>query len=291
MGRPLPSPLALHAFDAAARHMSFTEAARELGVTQAAVSQRIQVLEHQLGQRLFVRHPRALALTEAGRALMPSVREAFERLAGGVDEVFGPAREAPLTVRATPGFIELWLAPRLHRFRAEHPQVPLRLASAIWPEDFTGDGVDLEIRYGVGDWTDVESLALAAEGLTPVCSPRLAGKLDGPGDLAGHTLLHAAGFESGWRHWLNAAGAGDLADHAEALVCDTLAATHALARHHVGVALGRRSLLPEALADGRLVAPFPQVLDSPEGFYLTRPARKPLRPEATAFWDWAAEQS
>ena len=113
MARRLPPAQALHAFEAAARHMSFTEAARELGVTQAAISQRIRLLEHRLGQPLFLRHPRGLELTDAGRALVPAVHDAFERLTSGIAEVFGAPADAPLTVRMTPGFAAHWLAPRL----------------------------------------------------------------------------------------------------------------------------------------------------------------------------------
>jgi LysR family glycine cleavage system transcriptional activator len=160
MSRRLPPAQTLHAFDAAARHMSFTEAARELGITQAAVSQRIRLLEHQLGQTLFLRHARGLELTEAGQAFVPAVTEAFERLSTGIAEAFGTPRDAPLTVRTTPAFAAHWLAPRFQDFQRTHPDISLRITTAVWPSDFDLDGADLEVRYGHGEWDGVDCLRL-----------------------------------------------------------------------------------------------------------------------------------
>ena len=182
MARRLPPAQALHAFEAAARHMSFTEAARELGVTQAAISQRIRLLEHRLGQPLFLRHPRGLELTDAGRALVPAVHDAFERLTSGIAEVFGAPADAPLTVRMTPGFAAHWLAPRLPAFQAAYPEVTLRVSSAVWRSDFDLEAVDIEIRYGRGDWDGVECERLTRERLTPVCAPSIAHEHYAPRD-------------------------------------------------------------------------------------------------------------
>ncbi len=290
MSRRLPPANALQAFEAAARHMSFTEAARELGITQAAVSQRVRVLEHQVGQPLFVRHARGLELTEAGRGFVPAVQEAFERLITGVEEAFGPGQDAPLTIRTTPGFSTLWLAPRLPRFRAAHPEITLRLTTAVWPSDFAMDGADMEVRYGKGDWADVETLRLTEEHLTPVCSPATAERLVAPGDLANETLLHAVGFETGWPQWLTEMGYPALADRAAAVLCDTLAVVLELARRDQGIALGRSSFLGESLASGTLVAPFEHWTATDEAFYLVRPRRRMARPEAHAFWEWLAAE-
>ena len=291
MARRLPSAQALHAFDAAARHMSFTAAARELGITQAAVSQRIRLLEHQTGQALFIRHARALELTEAGRAFVPAVRDAFERLASGVEEAFGPDREGPVTLRATPGFTGFWLAPRLARFQEAHPEVSLRLATAVWPADFGGEGADMEIRYGQGDWTGVEAARLTREHMTPVCTAAIADTLATPADLDAHTLVHATGFEAGWPQWLAEAGVPDLADRTRSLLCDTMAISHAMARHGAGVAMGRSSFMPEAVSDGALVAPFSLWLEVDEAFYVTRPSRARARDEAALLWDWLVAEA
>jgi LysR family glycine cleavage system transcriptional activator len=290
MSRRLPPAHTLHAFDAAARHMSFTEAARELGVTQAAISQRIRLLEHQVGQPLFVRHARGLELTAAGRSFVPAVREAFERLTAGVMETFGPSREQALTIRATPGWIALWLAPRLRRFQAARPDISLRLTSAVWPSDFGHEGADLEVRYGRGEWNDVESMRLTEERLTPVCLPELAQRLATPGDLAEHTLIHAVGFETGWPQWLATVDAPEVMDRSPALLCDTMVAVQEFATQGLGIALGRSGFVEPALADKRLVAPFDHWIATEEAFHLTRSRRFAPRADANAFWEWTREE-
>ena len=291
MTRRLPPAQALQAFDAATRHMSFTDAARELGITQAAVSQRIRLLEHRLGQALFLRHPRGLELTDAGRALVPAVQEAFERLSTGVAEAFGAPRDAPLTVRGTPGFSAHWLAPRLSAVRREHPGITLRLVTAIWPSDFDLDGVDLEIRYGRGDWPGVEAARLTHDRIAPVCAPALARELERPADLSGRTLLHAVGFEAGWLRWLREAGADDVLESTGTLLGDTMAVILELAAHGAGVALGRSDIVAPLLESGRLVAPFDHWMDTDEAFFVVRDASRAPRPEAERFWSWMAEWS
>ena len=288
MPRHLPPAQALQAFEAAARHMSFTEAARELRLTQAAISQRIRLLEHRLGQTLFLRHPRGLELTEAGRAFVPAVHEAFERLSTGMDEAFGPAPDVPLTLRTTPGFAAHWLAPRLHRFRAQHPGINLRVSTAVWPNEFDLEGADVEVRYGRGDWNGVECVRLTRERLAPVCTPAMARELARPGDLAGRTLLHAVGFESGWPHWLAAAGAEHVLERSGAVLGDTTAVTLAFALQGAGIAMGRSGFVAPMLAEGRLAAPFDLWLETDEAFFLTRVAGRAPGPEAQALWSWLA---
>lgn len=288
--RRLPPAQALHAFDAAVRHMSFTAAARELGITQAAVSQRIRVLEHCLGRALFVRHPRGLALTEAGRALLPAVQDAFERLSTGITEAFGAPRDAPLTVRTTPSFAAHWLAPRLRAFETLHPAVALRLTSAIWPSEFDLAGVDLEVRYGRGGWEGVECERLTRERLAPVCAPAVARGLGSPADLAGEVLLHTVGFEAGWEQWLTRAGARQALERATVLRCDTMVVSLELAVHGAGVALGRSGFVDSLLSQGRLAVPFDCWLDTKESFFLARSAGRPPRPEAELFWNWMIGQ-
>lgn len=290
MSRRLPPAQTLHAFDAAARHMSFTEAARELGVTQAAVSQRIRLLEHQLGQTLFLRHARGLELTAAGQAFVPAVTEAFERLSTGIAEAFGTPRDAPLTVRTTPGFAMHWLAPRFHDFQRAHPEISLRITTAVWPGDFDLDGADLEVRYGRGEWDGVECERLTHERLAPVCTPAVARELRAPEDLAGRHLLHAAGFATGWPQWLAWVGAGHLLDRTTPLIADTMAVILALTLRDAGIALARSGFVDTALAEGTLVAPFDRWLETDESFFLTRVAGREPRPDAETFWAWLVDQ-
>jgi LysR family glycine cleavage system transcriptional activator len=281
--KPLPPVLWLQAFEAAARTLSFTEAGNELGVTQSAVSQRIRLLEDRLGQKLFVRHPRSLTLTPAGQAWLPSVEEAFTRLAEGTAEVFGPRPEAPVTLRATPVMQQTWLAPRLLEFHRNHPQVAVHLVSAIWTEDFGPEGADLEIRYGRGDWEGFEAYSLGPESMLPVCSPEVAARLQEPADLAGETLLHALGFAVGWQAWLDKAGVPGLDTQCPSITCDNQVTTLSLAARGGGVALTHDSLLAER---DDLVAPFSLSVPSDERFWLVRPVRLRWRQEAGLLWDW-----
>ena len=281
--KPLPPVLWLQAFEAAARTLSFTEAGNELGVTQSAVSQRIRLLEDRLGQKLFVRHPRSLTLTPAGQAWLPSVQEAFTRLAEGTAEVFGPHPEAPVTLRATPVMQQTWLVPRLLEFHRTQPQVAVHLVSAIWTEDFGPEGADLEIRYGRGDWEGFEAHSLGAESMLPVCSPEVAERLHSPADLAGETLLHALGFAVGWPAWLEQAGVPGLDRQCASITCDNQVTTLTLAAQGGGVALTHDSLLAQR---DDLVAPFSLTVPSDERFWLVRPLRLRWRKEAGLLWDW-----
>ncbi len=283
----LPPLMWLQAFEAAARTLSFTAAGRELGVTQAAISQRIRLLEDRLGHKLFVRHPRSLSLTPAGQAWLPSINDAFSRLTEGTAEVFGGETNHSVTLRTTPVIQQNWLAPRLPRLKRDHPHLALRLVSAIWPADFGAEGADIEIRYGHGDWSGVEALALGEERLVPVCDPALAGQLNTPGDLAGHTLLNALGFGAGWPAWLEAAGERGLEARCHPLNCDNQVITLALAARGMGVALTHQRLLT---GRGDLVMPFEQALVSEERFWLVRPARGPRQEEASLLWSWLVRE-
>lgn len=279
----LPPILWLQAFEAAARTLSFTRAGLELGVTQAAISQRVRLLEDRLGQQLFVRHPRSLTLTPAGQAWLPSVQEAFARLAEGTAEVFGPRPEAPVTLRATPVMQQTWLAPRLLDFHRRYPTVAVHLVSAIWTEDFGPEGADVEIRYGHGNWEGVEVFSLGSEAMLPACSPAMVERLHEPADLAGETLLHTVGFAVGWPSWLEHAGVADLHERCLALTCDSQIMTLSLASLGGGVALIHRGLLDQR---DDLVAPFDLAVPSDESFWLVRPARRKPRKEAALLWEW-----
>ncbi|AWN15712.1 LysR substrate-binding domain-containing protein [Salinisphaera sp. LB1] len=276
----LPPVAWLQAFEAAGRTLSFTRAGEELAVTQSAISQRIRMLEARLGQDLFIRHARSLTLTEAGRAWLPSVQDAFDRLAHGTAEVFGPEPDAPVTIRATPAIQQFWLAPRLQSFHRQQPETPLRVVTGVWADDFIGEDVDLEIRYGAGDWPHLVQQSLGTDALTPVCAPALAATLTAPSALTGHTLLHTAGFTVGWPDWLDAAGLSEMP--ARHLWCDTQSMTLRLAAQGCGIALAHRGLVGDPQI---LVAPFELACPARQQFVLTRPERRSLRPPAERFWN------
>lgn len=275
----LPPVSWLQAFEAAGRTLSFTRAGEELSVTQSAISQRIRMLEARLGQDLFIRHPRSLTLTEAGRAWLPSVQDAFNRLARGTAEVFGPEPEAPVTIRATPAIQQFWLAPRLHAFQQCHPQTPLRVVTGVWPDDFVGEDVDMEIRYGLADWSHLVQCPLGSDAMTPVCVPQLANALSSSASLVNHTLLHTTGFVVGWSTWLEAAGLADI--ETRHLWCDTQSMTLRLATEGCGVALAHQGLIE---GHKTLVAPFELSCPTREQFVLTRPQRRSLRAPAECLW-------
>ncbi|MGL4488666.1 MAG: LysR substrate-binding domain-containing protein [Rhizobiaceae bacterium] len=261
---PLPW---LRAFEVSARHLSFTAAAQELGLSQAAVSKQIKLLELKVGEPLFHRLPRSLGLTKAGEAFLPKVVDAFERLAAGTSEVFGHHRADVLTIRVAVGFGVNWLAPRLPDFLALHPDVSLRIISSVWNEEADEEAFDLDIRYGEGNWPGVKSHRLTHESLTPVCSPKLTNALQHPKDLANHTLIHVLGYREGWALWLKEAGV-KLEPKAPALQFDNSLLAFKLAAQGAGVALGRTSMLEAELEAGTLVKPFELSVQVEEGFHL-----------------------
>jgi len=255
--RRLPPLNWLRAFEAAARHLSFTEAGEELGVTQAAVSQQVRQLEDWLGAQLFKRLPRALALTDAGIAYLPIVQEGIQRIDLGTAEIFGRAGRRPVTLRASATLAALWLAPLLARFRAEHPEVTVRVTTLYAPVDFGQDGVDIEIRYGAGTWPGVKAHRLFEEAFFPVASPAYldATPLKAPQDLRGHRLVHVIGEREGWGTYLRLVGLTDV-DPSQGMQCDSLVVALHAAAEGAGVALATSPVTDAMLRDHRLVDPF-----------------------------------
>ena len=208
MSRRLPPLNALRAFEAAARHLSFTQAAEELNVTQAAVSHQIRGLEDWLGFSLFRRLSRALVLTEAGQLLFPEVRAAMDILTTAVNRVQRQDSEGVLTVTTMDSFAQSWLVPRLGRFRQLHPDIDVRLVMVDRMVDLAREGVDVAVRYGRGNWPGLTVSLLRTEELFPVCAPDLIANgppLKEPRDLANYTLLHDE-MPVDWRDWLAAVG-------------------------------------------------------------------------------------
>ncbi len=293
MRRNLPPLAWLRAFEAAARHLSFTQAAQELNLTQAAISKQVKLLELVLREPLFQRKPRSLVLTKTGAAYLPKVRDAFERLAAGTVEVFGNRRSEILTVRSAVGFAVNWLGHRLPDYYARYPDKPLRLVSSVWNDEFDNERFDLDIQYGSGHWPGLRSDRLTWEELTPLCSPALldgACPLGAPRDLHRHTLLHVLGYEEGWAVWLKAAGITDF-NPGQGLQFDNSLMALEIAAQGAGVALGRTSMMERELASGRLVAPFGLRVAIKEAFYLVSLADRNEHPDAPAFRDWLIEQA
>ena len=286
----LPPLTWLRAFEAAARTLSFTTAAGELNVTQAAVSKHVKSLEQHLRHQLFIRRPRGLELTKSGAAYLPKVQDALDRLAIGTREGFGLRRTESLTLRCAVSFAVNWLAPRLPHFLERHPDTSIRIISSIWTDGFDEAAFDLDIQYGNGSWPGITSHRLTWHRIPPLCTPDLPGRLPlaSPDDLGRHRLLHVLGYQEGWGTWLKAAGATRV-DAGQGLQLDTSLAAFELAAQGAGVALGRTSLAARDRASGRLIAPFELEVPIHEAFHLLEPASGPPHPDAARFVGWLLE--
>jgi LysR family transcriptional regulator, glycine cleavage system transcriptional activator len=293
--RCLPPLNALRAFEAAARHQSFRDAAAELHVTPAAISHQIKGLEEHLGVDLFRRLNREVRLTDAGRDCLPALREAFDRIGEAMDRVRRDdgGLSGMLTVSAAPSIAGKWLLPRLDRFRDVHPDIDIRLDATMTVTDFARDDVHVALRYGRGHYPGLYSELLLRNEVFPVCAPALMRgprALRQPADLRHHILLHedSAAIDPShpdWSVWLRAAGVanvdatrGPRFTHSPMLVDAVVAGR--------GVALGRSVIVGDDLAAGRLVRPFGENVKVDFAFYFVCPPAALTTPKIKAFRDW-----
>jgi len=280
---------ALRAFEASARHLSFTRAGLELNVTQAAVSAQVKNLEGRLGVLLFRRLPRGLALTDEGQALLPMLSESFGRLGSIVEQFRDGAYREPLTVAAVSTFAVGWLLPRLETFRRDHPFIDLRLMTHNNKVDLAGDGLDFAIRFGQGAWHGTDAELLFEAPLTPMCTPAIARRLAKPPDLLGETLLRSYRSDE-WRLWFEHAGAGAVTQPLRGPVLDSSLALAAAAAQGAGIALLPRTMFVHDLQSGRLVQPF--ALEVHVGCYwLTQLQSKLPSPAMVHFREWLLAQA
>jgi len=292
MSRRLPPLNALRAFEAAARHLSFTRAAEELHVTQTAISHQIKALEERLGVRLFRRLPRGLLLTEEAQRFLPPVREAFDRIAAAAERLVAVGSSGTLTVSVLPSFASKWLVPRLGRFRAAHPDLDLRISASSQLVDFARDDVNVGIRMGRGVYPGLRVERLFGEALVPVCSPRLregAHPLQRPEDLAHHVLLHDEDT-SGWELWLELAGVSGISTRRGPIFTDSGMVVQAAAEGQ-GVALARRVLAAGDLAAGRLIQPFDVTIPHGLAYYLVCPEATADQAKIASFRSWLLAES
>ncbi len=288
-----PSTNALRAFEAAARLMSFTDAAAELNLTQGAVSHQIKELEGRLGVKLFLREARGIALTDAGATYLPYVREALDRLRAGTEALRLGEGSDILTVSCSPNFAAKWLVPRLGAFYAEHPDVDLRISAAMLHVTFDNDGIDIAVRHGEGGWPHLDVTQLCQEEVFPVCSPHLAGIGDVDGDVAGLSvfpLLHDKDRAS-WRKWLQAMEApadGFDLDHGPVFSDTSLVIDAAVAGQ--GVALARSALAALDLQAGRLIRPVPAALPASFAYWIVCPKPRAKAQGIVLFRQWLLDQ-
>jgi LysR family transcriptional regulator, glycine cleavage system transcriptional activator len=286
----LPSLNGLRAFEAAARHLSFTQAASELNVTQTAISHQIRRLEEELGLRLFIRKNRALALTPQARDYLPGVRAAFNDLRLATDRLLRKEDDKVLTVSTLASLAAKWLLPRLAAFQEAHPGIDVRITTSTALVDFKNGDVDAAIRYGRGNWPGLRAEWLMADEGFPVCSPALlAGKrpLRTPEDLRDHVLLHTSNANyDDWRLWLTAAGLPSDISKQPGITFDLILMTVQAAIDGIGIAMGRTSYVQDDIAKGRLVVPFNIALPAEAGFYLVSPEGAAEPPKLKAFRQW-----
>jgi LysR family glycine cleavage system transcriptional activator len=290
---------ALRAFEASARHGSFSGAAGELNVSAAAVGQLVRTLEEWLGAPLFHRAVTGrsrLAPTETAQRALPHIRAGLERLSLGLESLKEGGIRATLTVTVSPAFAAKWLLPRIHRFHTMIPDMDVRLETSLELSDFAAQGIDVGVRYGAGHWPGLMVERLMDEEVYPVGSPGLADRFLEPADLLGETLIHDlsvdpyAGFIT-WEQWLARAGAGAVISSGRGLHINSSAAVLQAAIEGQGIALARSVMAHDDLASGRLVRLFPKfALASTLAYYVVyRPECAEL-PKLLSFKEWLFDE-
>ncbi|ADV15328.1 transcriptional regulator GcvA [Mesorhizobium ciceri] len=284
MARRLPSLNALKAFEAAARHGSFTRAADELSVTQGAVSHQVKALELELGVRLFDRERQKLSITRAGLSYLEVVRDAFDRIALGTQRIQHLSRAGALTVSTSPDFASKWLVNRLGRFAETHPDIDLRVSATMHHVDFAREDVDLAVRHGDGNWAGHDVVRLCSEQLFAVCSPKLHQRMREPSDVLKFPLLHLDDRKD-WSEWLEAAGVRD-ARLSHGPVLNRASMVIDAAVDGQGVALARTTLAAWDLINGRLVRPFATALRLSKTYWIVCPQATSMVPKIVTFREW-----
>ncbi len=290
MSRRLPPLNALRAFEASARHLSFTLAADELAVTQGAISRHVKTLEDHFDVPLFVRGHRSLALTEEGERLLPALTDAFARIARAAEEVKSVAQD--LRIKVPPTFAIRWLIHRLPRFENRRPDIHVRLTTAWHNVDFEREDFDAAIVSAETPPANLHATLISRERLAPVCSPALLHgpkPLKMPTDLAQHRLLHPSIDGSDWRIWLAAAGVENI-NARDGQFFDIMDLALQAAEAGIGVAIADVMLVQADLRAGRLVIPFP-IFASRGAEWLVCPKPLARHPRITAFRDWLVEEA
>jgi LysR family transcriptional regulator of beta-lactamase len=273
---------ALRAFEASARHLSFTLAAQELNVTQAAVSQQVRSLEDRLGALLFKRVPRGLTMTDEGRALLPVLSDAFGRIESVLNRFEGGRVREVLSVGVVGTFAVGWLLPRLKQFRDVHPFIELRLFTHNNLVDLTAEGLDFAIRFGDGAWPGADSTRLLDAPLQALCAPAVAQRLAEPGDLTRETLLRSY-REDEWNLWFTAAGIEPWPLNGPVFDCSRLMVEAAM--QAAGVALAPPCMFESEIGRGALVSPFPVRVDT-GSYWITWRRSRGMSKAMQTFHDW-----
>lgn len=287
MAYQLPPPIAMRAFEAAARHLSFTHAASELNVTQAAISHQIKQLEEYLKNPLFIRLTRKLLLTNEGQSLYSVVNESFGKIEKVSEQLRSGIGDEVLTISLTPYFSTKWLALRLGGFWAQHPNIDLRLHHTSQPGNLNQNDADMSIIWGMDEFPNLDVKPLITARVVPVCSPKLitAKKpLNSIDDLYHHTLLHESDY-SLWISWLERAGVKNVNVRRGSTMDDANVVMQA-AIDGQGVALGSNVLCKDDIDTGRLIMPFDINLSMHYSYYIVYRPGALERPKINAFYEW-----
>ena len=278
---------ALRAFEVSARHLSFTRAAAELNVTQAAVSQHVKNLEERLGTALFRRLPRGLALTDEGLAMLPGLVDAFGRIGVLLEQCGDKHAHEVLTVGTVGTFAIGWLLPRLRAFQQAHPFIDFRLSTNNNRVDLAGEGLDYAIRFGDGAWHGTHAEYVVDAPLSPACSPSVAAWLREPADLAGAVLLRSYRSDE-WASWFQRAGVN--CPVVRGAVFDSSLTLAEAAAQGAGVALLPARMFARELQHGRLVRPF-DIEIATGSYWLTRLNSRAVTPAMQVFRAWLLESA
>ena len=287
MHRSLPPLNALKAFEAAARHLSFTRAADELFVTQAAVSHQIKALEEFLSLKLFIRRNRTLLLTEEGQAYFLELKDIFKNLQDATERLLARGSKGAITVATPPSFASQWLVPRISKFSLAYPDIDVRLKAVDFDEGFLADDIDVAIYYGRGRWSGIQAEKLHTEFLTPLCSPSLfqgSKPLNSLADLKHHVLLHDSS-RAIWKMWLKHFNVFGVNVNQGPVFSHSMMVMQAAALGQ-GIALGNSVLAKPELDAGRLIMPFEEKLESRDAYYLVCHEGQAEMGKISAFRDW-----
>jgi LysR family glycine cleavage system transcriptional activator len=290
MRNRMPSMMSLRAFEAAARHLSFTRAAIELNLTQTAISHQIKNLEDLLQVKLFVRSANMIALSEAGETYLRSVRAAIIEISAATDRATDQSDENILTVQCLGLFAIKRLLPQLHDFRSQHPSIALKLRTIQTFENNFRHDFDVAIWHGAGDWIGVTADKLAEEEVFPVCSPRILEQgppLKTPDDLRHHTIIRTSSniLRDEWPFWLETAHINEIAFQSE-ITCDYMITSMQAAIDGLGITLGRSGVVGPDLEAGRLIEPFSTRARSIFSYHLVCPARSVEQRKVQLFRSW-----
>ncbi len=284
----LPHVIWLKAFESAARHSSFAAAAEELGLTPAAISQQIRHLETHLDARLFTRLPRGVVLTDIGLAYAQTIKKSFDDMALATNGLFGKNSRRVVRVRASISCAALVIAPRLDDFKARHPDILVRLTTSVWADRFDDDALDVDIRYGLGDWQEANITHLGHESAVPVCRPDYAATFGADlcvQALAGGKLVEIIGSETDWQKLSETHGLGLKPASPIVQVDSSMIALQTLSTGE-GTAMVLESFAQQYLEQGLLVAPVPQRLAKRKSHFMVVNERAGQREEVSQFCGW-----